>query len=103
MENLVPLLVQLASGAVGGNVAGAAMKDKSLGTLGNSIVGILGGGIGAIGGDGGIGGQLLNALGVAVQTGGADLSTVAGNVGTGGVGGAVLLIVVALVKKLLNK
>lgn len=103
MENLVPLLIQLAGGAVGGNVAGAAMKDKSLGVIGNSIVGIIGGGIGAIGGNGGIGGQLLNALGIAVQTGGADLSTLAGNAGTGGAGGAVLLIVAAIVKKFLNK
>lgn len=94
MENLMPLIVQLVSGAVGGNVAGAAMKDKSLGTIGNSIVGILGGGVG---------GQILNALGIAVQTGGADAGTVAGNIGTGGVGGAVLLLVVALAKKFLKK
>ena len=33
------------SGAVGGNVA-AAMKENSLGTAGNSIAGILGGGLG---------------------------------------------------------
>lgn len=94
MENMIPILVQLVSGAVGGNVAGAAMKDKSLGTIGNSVVGILGGGAG---------GQILNALGIAVQTGGADLGTVAGNVGTGGVGGAVLLLVIAVVRKFLNK
>lgn len=91
---MIPILVQLVSGAVGGNVAGAAMKDKSLGTIGNSVVGILGGGAG---------GQILNALGIAVQTGGADLGTVAGNVGTGGVGGAVLLLVIAVVRKFLNK
>ena len=44
--NFVNLIISLLSGAVGGNVAGAAMKDKSLGTLGNSLSGILGGGIG---------------------------------------------------------
>ena len=70
------------------------MKDKSLGTIGNSVAGILGGGIG---------GQILNALGVAVATGGTDLSSLAGNAGTGGAGGAVLLIVIALVKKFLKK
>ena len=88
------LLVQIVGGAFGGNVAGAAMKDKSLGTIGNSVAGILGGGIG---------GQILNALGVAVTTGGADLSSLAGNAGTGGVGGAVLLIVIALVRNFLKK
>lgn len=92
--DLTSLLVQIVGGAVGGNVAGAAMKDKSLGTIGNSIAGVLGGGIG---------GQILNALGVAVATGGTDVSSMAGNAGTGGVGGAVLLIVVALVKKYLKK
>lgn len=40
------LVIQLVSGAVGGNAAGAAMKKLSLGTVGNSIVGILGGGVG---------------------------------------------------------
>ena len=36
------LIIQLISGAVGGNVAGAAMKEKSLGTIGNSLAGIVG-------------------------------------------------------------
>ena len=42
MESLLPLIIQLVSGAVGGNVAGSLMKKFSLGTLGNSLVGILG-------------------------------------------------------------
>lgn len=45
-SGLVDSLICLASGAVGGNIAGALMKDKSLGTLWNSVVGILGGGLG---------------------------------------------------------
>jgi uncharacterized membrane protein YeaQ/YmgE (transglycosylase-associated protein family) len=44
--NIISLIIQLISGAVGGNVAGAAMKESSLGTLGNSIAGIVGGGLG---------------------------------------------------------
>ena len=44
--NITSLIIQLISGAVGGNVAGAAMKESSLGTLGNSIAGIVGGGVG---------------------------------------------------------
>lgn len=94
MESLMPVIVQLISGAIGGNVAGAAMKDKSLGVIGNSIAGIVGGGLG---------GELLNILGVAVTTGGADLNSIAGNAGSGGVGGAVLLLVIAVVRKVLNK
>jgi uncharacterized membrane protein YeaQ/YmgE (transglycosylase-associated protein family) len=53
--NIVGLIIQLISGAVGGNAAGALLKKFSLGTAGNSIVGILGGGVG---------GQILAALGV---------------------------------------
>ena len=44
--NIVSLIDQAISGAVGGNVAGAAMKDNSLGAIGNSIAGIVGGGLG---------------------------------------------------------
>jgi hypothetical protein len=34
--NIISLIIQVISGAIGGNVAGAAMKESSLGTLGNS-------------------------------------------------------------------
>ena len=78
------LLVQLLCGAVGGNVAGALMKDKSLGTLWNSVVGVLGGGIG---------GQVLGMLGV---LGGSGLI---GEVAVSGVGGGLLLFIVSLFKK----
>lgn len=95
MENLIPLIIQLISGAVGGNAAGAAMKNLSLGTVGNSIVGILGGGIG---------GQLLSMLGVAAASGGSlDIGSIIGSVAGGGVGGAVLLAIVGLIKKALAK
>ena len=50
---IINLIIQLIAGAVGGNAAGAASKDISLGTLGNTIAG-------AVGGVGG--GQLLSAL-----------------------------------------
>jgi hypothetical protein len=40
--DLTALIIQLISGALGGNAAGAASKDLSLGPLGNSIAGALG-------------------------------------------------------------
>lgn len=115
METLLPILTQLISGAAGGNAAGAAMKDKSLGSIGNSIAGALGGGIGGI---------LLNTLGN--QVGGSDLlsmitgsggglqgaisslsgntaSVLASSAGAGGAGGVILLVVIALAKKYLKK
>jgi uncharacterized membrane protein YeaQ/YmgE (transglycosylase-associated protein family) len=94
MEGLLPLIIQLVSGAVGGNVAGSLMKDSSLGTLGNSIAGIVGGGIG---------GQLLGMLGVAVASGSLDIGNIVGNIAGGGVGGAVLLAIIGIIKKALAK
>jgi len=70
MEEYLPLIIQLVTGALGGNVAGKLLKNLSLGTVGNSIVGILGGGLG---------GQLLGMLGMgagaaAGAEGGMDIS-----------------------------
>ncbi|RUO98209.1 hypothetical protein [Hyphomicrobium sp.] len=44
----IPLLLQVVSGALGGNVAGSLLKSLSLGMLGNTITGIVGGGIGSL-------------------------------------------------------
>lgn len=92
--DLVGLLISVISGAVGGNIAGAAMQDKSLGTLGNSIAGVLGGGAG---------GAVLKMLGMLGQSGGLDLASIVGNVASGGVGGALLLVIVSLVKSAMAK
>jgi uncharacterized membrane protein YeaQ/YmgE (transglycosylase-associated protein family) len=94
MGNLLPLIIQLISGAVGGNIAGSAMKNYNLGTLGNSIAGIVGGGIG---------GQLLGLLGLAVAGGGLDLTGIISSIASGGVGGAALMVIVGLIKKALAK
>jgi uncharacterized membrane protein YeaQ/YmgE (transglycosylase-associated protein family) len=89
--NLVSLIIQLISGAVGGNVAGAAMKESSLGTLGNSIAGIVGGGLG--------GTILQMVMGTAAAGGGSlDLTTILSNVAGGGVGGAILMAIVGIIK-----
>lgn len=98
--DIINLLISLVSGAVGGNVAGAAMPDKSLGALGNSLSGILGGGIG---------GYILQALGIlasAAQTGGStglDIGSILANIGSSGVGGAILMAVIGLIKNAAQK
>ncbi len=93
--DITSLLIQLVSGAVGGNVAGAALKNLSLGTVGNSLVGILGGGIG---------GQLLGMLGMGGGGEGAmDAGSILSSVAGGGVGGAVLLAIIGFVKKSMGK
>jgi uncharacterized membrane protein YeaQ/YmgE (transglycosylase-associated protein family) len=82
--NIISLIIEAVSGAVGGNIAGAAMKENSLGTAGNSIAGIVGGGLG---------GMLLQSVmgGAAAGGGSLDLSTILSNVAGGGVGGAILM------------
>ena len=42
---LINLIIQIVAGALGGNAAGAASKDMSLGTAGNTIAGAIGGGL----------------------------------------------------------
>ncbi|MCB0600046.1 MAG: hypothetical protein KDC28_02420 [Saprospiraceae bacterium] len=94
MGNLLPLIIQLISGALGGNVAGSLMKKQSLGTLGNSIAGILGGGLG---------GQLLGMLGMATGSGGMDISSIISSIASGGVGGGVLMAIIGLIRNAMNK
>jgi uncharacterized membrane protein YeaQ/YmgE (transglycosylase-associated protein family) len=92
---MINIIIQLISGAIGGNGAGALMKKLSLGTIGNSIVGILGGGLG---------GQLLGMLGAAPAGGGGlDLGGVISSVLSGGVGGGVLMAIIGAIKKALGK
>jgi hypothetical protein len=45
-STIVQRLIGLISGEVGGNIAGAILKKFSLGPIGNTIAGILGGGLG---------------------------------------------------------
>lgn len=69
MDNL-SLILSLLSGAVGGNVAGKAMGDRDMGTVGNTVSGIIGGGIGD---------WVLKALGVLATSG--ATAAVAGTTG----------------------
>jgi len=89
------LLVPLICGAVGGNLAAGAIPQRSLGIVGNSLAGIFGVGIG---------GSLLHALGLfATLDAGGGLGSILGQVASGGVGGVVVLLAVALVKGALSK
>ncbi len=94
MESLLPLIIQLVSGAAGGNVAGSLMKNLSLGTVGNSLAGILGGGIG---------GQLLGMLGMATGAGEMDIGSIIGSIASGGVGGGAVMAVIGMIKKAMAK
>ncbi len=88
------LIIQLISGAVGGNVAGAVLKQFNLGVLGNSIAGIVGGGIG---------GQILTSVLGAGASGGMDIGGIISQVAGGGIGGAILLVIVGVIKNAMKK
>ncbi len=90
------LIISLIAGAVGGNVAGALLKNFSLGTALNAVVGIIGGGLGSqlLG----LGGPMLGADG-----GGMDVGALIGNLAGSGVGGGILMIIVGMIKGMLNK
>lgn len=94
METWLPWVIQLVSGAVGGIGAGQALKNQSLGTVGNAISGVVGGGLGGV---------ILNVL-TDLQSSGA---LTAGNIGTdiagGGIGGAIVMIIVGVIKKAMAK
>jgi uncharacterized membrane protein YeaQ/YmgE (transglycosylase-associated protein family) len=91
----ISLLISLISGAVGGNAAGALMKDKSLGTAGNSIAGILGGGVG---------GAILQALGLSGGgTGGLDIASIVSSIAGGGVGGGIIMAIISFIKNAMGK
>src|SRR3954462_9001073 len=95
--DITSLIVELVSVAVGGNVAGAAMKEKSLGPIGNSLTGIV---------RGGIGGTILQMVmggAAAGGGGGMDMQSILANVGGGGVGGAILMAVIGIIKTQMAK
>jgi hypothetical protein len=94
--NILALIIQLICGALGGNITGKLFKNIDLGTLGNSIAGIVGGGLG---------GQILSALGMfgSAPDRALDVGTIIGSVASGGVGGGILMAIIGLIKSLMAK
>ncbi len=94
--DIASLAIQLISGAVGGVGAGKVMPKFSLGTAGNAIAGLLGGGVG---------GQILSMVtgAAAAGGGGMDIGSILGGVASSGVGGGVLMVVIGLVKSAMKK
>jgi uncharacterized membrane protein YeaQ/YmgE (transglycosylase-associated protein family) len=98
--DIVNLLISLVSGAVGGNVAGAAMPEKNMGVISNTIAGLIGGGAGEF---------ILKALGLLASSGAMggghelDLTSILTNLGVSGVSGGALTAIVALIKEAIQK
>lgn len=92
------LIIGIICGFVGGILAGAALKEKSLGFIGNSIVGIIGGIAGffimkALG--------VLGAAAISAHAGATpfDLGHLLTNIGGSGAAGAIFTAVVSLLKE----
>jgi len=87
--DLTSIITQLVGGAIGGLGGGKVIKDSDLGPIVNLIVGAIGG----LGG-GALTGQVLGAA----PAGGADIGALVAQLVGGGVGGAILQIVIGLIK-----
>ena len=86
MEQLFMIFVV---GAMGGNAVGKASPNFDLGTLGNTISGLVGGGVL---------GQVVTLLLPSLISGKLDVSTIVTQLIGGGAGGALLTAIVGAIK-----
>jgi len=91
--DILGLVIGLAGGALGGNVAGGAMKS-SMGTTGRSITGIVGGFLLSL-----VAQKLGISLGDPTAGGSLDIMSIVSNVISGGLGGAALTGILGMIKK----
>ncbi len=95
--DVISLLLPLFSGATGGNLVGGMLKDFNLGSLGNSLAGVIGGGVGSL--------VVANLLGLPSPTSGIDPdnSGLLGQILGGVAGGGVLTMFVAILQKMFGR
>jgi len=111
---IVPLLIQLISGAAGGNIAGTLLKNLPLSKILQTVLGGVGGGLGglllSVLGVGGAAAAGVDPAGVdpvgagdvAGAVGGLDLGSILQGVGGGGAGGGILVAIVGMIKKMMG-
>ncbi len=87
MDMFITLIIQIISGAVGGNLAG--LSKQGLGSGLNTVVG----GVGGL-----VLGQIVSAISGMPAGGALDVAAVGSNIVGGGVGGLVLTFVVGWIK-----
>lgn len=95
---MLSTIIGLASGALGGNLAGGILKNASMGPLWNSVVGILGGGLGAS-----VIGMISPDLGAAAASESLDITSILSSVGGGVAGGGILMTIIGFIKKAMGK
>ncbi len=91
-SQIISLVVSLIAGSAGGNIVGALLKNRNLGPMLNTVLGLVGGGIGS---------QLVaNVSSIESLVGGAD--NLAGTGGLSAIIGALLPLIVSFLKKPAN-
>lgn len=101
MDVLVPILVQLIAGGAGGSVLGQLAKSLSLGSVGDAVLGAIGGVVGTF-----LTGLLPNfdtLLGASSATSATDLGALAGQGAVALIIGGVLTAMVGTVKSFMVK
>ena len=99
MEQFLPLILQAVGGAVGGNVIGGVINKISLGGIGNTIAGLIGG----LGGS-----QLLPHVlpllgmdaGPTIEAGTMDVAAMLTQLGLGAAGGGVVTMLLGVVRSI---
>ena len=93
---ITDLIIQAVAGGVGGTAAGSILKDLSLGKPGDAISGAIGGGLV---------GQILSAVlgGGGAEVGGMDVAAVVKDIVGGGVGGAVVMAIIGMLRNAMMK
>lgn len=87
------IIINLIAGALGGNAVGKASSSFDLGTLGNTIAGLVGGGV-----LGQIVTLALPAVASAMQSGDLSIGNIIAQAVSGGAGGAILTAIIGLLK-----
>ncbi len=101
--DLVSLLISIISGALGGNATGKVSAEHDLGPLGNTLAGLVGGtAAGYILAALNLFGQVTAATGAtaagAEAVHGLNLPEILANIGSSGIGGALLTYIAAMIK-----
>ena len=87
------ILINLIAGALGGAGAGKASPQFDLGTIGNIVAGLVGGGV-----LGQIVTLILPSLVAAAQTGNVSIGSIVSQAIAGGAGGAILTAIIGAIK-----
>ena len=107
METILPLIIQLVSGAAGGGIVGNLVKTVGMSMISKMLLGgaggLIGGGAMGAGPLGGILGGILGMGATGDAAGGLDLGAILGQVAGGAVGGGALTGIGGLLAGMMKK